>query len=190
MNSTHLRMKTEFEGAVLNAMYLALAAKNREYLRFNEIARLSGFYKKQSKLQRVLQRLERRGWIEKTKPMWSITGTNPNEIISYTAQSIITENIPGMREKHSIYIPEIHKTILQKSGSGLKSRVKIAKKVLRNQIKEYVFYKLLKYPFFFSINNQRVGDVPEGTKRFWKSSVKELFTALKRNRIEIQLPHK
>ncbi|WP_337862596.1 helix-turn-helix domain-containing protein [Nitrososphaera sp.] len=56
-------MNHELEKCVMVALYLARELRNREWLRFGEISELSGVPK--STLQRILPRLEERGWIQR-----------------------------------------------------------------------------------------------------------------------------
>jgi DNA-binding IclR family transcriptional regulator len=66
-------VKSELELEVMKALFLAWYFKRREWFRFNQISDISGVEK--PTLQRILPRLEKRGWIES----WTGETFDPNE---------------------------------------------------------------------------------------------------------------
>ena len=72
-DSMRLSMKTVLEKQVMVSLFLARHFKKREWFRFNEVAKISGV--KKPTLQRILPRLEARGWIQS----WTGESFDPNE---------------------------------------------------------------------------------------------------------------
>lgn len=73
-------MKSELERAIMESIYMAGSIYVRNYFRFNEILGLSGV--KKSSLQGILERLEKRKWLEK-KTTYSYSDKNPKGKIDF-----------------------------------------------------------------------------------------------------------
>ncbi len=163
------------ERQVMDTMFLGFFISDRQYFRFNEIANLSNV--KKPSLQRILPRLVKRGWIEKTtKPSYS--GLKPEgrvfHLLSYDeakkqtyrelkmkvlfpsdlAEEFKTE-LKKLEKKRNIKIPYQEREKILRRGR-IKGRTELWKKIAAKKAKKFSFYRIKEYPYLDRILGGRL----------------------------------
>ncbi|MCH7648223.1 MAG: MarR family transcriptional regulator [Thaumarchaeota archaeon] len=208
-------MKIQLEKQVMDTLFLAHELHGRSNLRIYEISKFANI--KQNNLTRILSRLIKRGWIEKTKN-YSLSGREPEGVILHLmgTDDVKTKSLPKeVRGRIGFPIEFVEKfkkdldttkhkndyfytysrrqereSIIRKGR--IPGRAALWKRILTEGImKEYTFYRLSEYPFLIhkvksypkntEPKRRRTPkwNIPNGTKRFWKKSAKELMKELR-----------
>ena len=164
-------MKIELDRQVMDTMSLWSFIHARLYFRFNEIANLSNV--KKPSLQRILPRLAKRGWIEKTTGL-SRSGLKPEgrifHLLSYDETKKETYKELKMKDHFPSDLSEEFKTELKKLAEKrninipypqerekilrrgrIKGRAELWRKITTKEAKKFTFYRIKEYPYVYRI---------------------------------------
>jgi len=206
-------VKIQLEKQVMDTLFLAHELHDRRYLRAYEISKIANI--KQNNLTRILSRLVKRGWIEKTKD-YSLVGETEGGVLHLMGtDDVKTKSLPkearGLVGFPIEFIKKFEEDLKRAKAKSdyfynysrrqekesvirkgrIPGRSKLWKKILLGgKTKEYTFYRLVQYPFLIhkiqsypkntEPKRRKVPKwkIPEGTKRFWKQSAKNLMKEL------------
>jgi len=163
-----LRMKSDLEVQVMLGVCLA-KWENGVDLRFTDIAKITKIPK--GTLQRVLPRLAKRGWIEKTEKWINI----PRTILHYDVKNKnileidyqVQREIDNSKSSDSETIPyERRRRISKEVKSGF-----IPKKI--------TVFRFQEFPYLIDGKN-----MPLGTKRMWKTAAKMVKDYARENKLK------
>jgi len=140
-------MKFEYEKKVMQAMYLIKMTRNRD-ITMKGITQQTGIPK--TNLQKILPRLEKRGWIERYE--------------TWDAQRITI-----LWNTHDFNFKEV----LAKAKGSYESRRAYAKKELRRALlpKKTVAYRIFRFPYI--IGDEEGVTVTKGYAQRWRKASKE-----------------
>lgn len=163
-----LRMKKELEAQVMAVICLSKWRDGSD-LRFTSIAELTKISK--GTLQRVLPRLEKRGWIKKTEKWINIPRTPlhydiKNKRVLEIDYQVIREIKDSMRSDHESIPYEERRRISRKVKSGF-----IPKKI--------IVFEFQDLPYLIDGKN-----MPLGTKRMWKLAAKMVKDYARENKLK------
>jgi len=163
-----LGMKSELEARVMSCVCLA-KWENGVELRFTDIAKITKIPK--STLQRVLPRLEKRGWIRKAEkwiniPQIPLHYDIKNKNILELDNQVKREIKDSMRSDFETIPYERRRRISKKVKSGV-----ISKKI--------IVFEFQEFPYLIDGKNMRLG-----TKRMWKIVAKIVKDYARENKLK------
>lgn len=149
-------MKVEYEIEVMKWLYLIKLTRNAD-LPFTSITKLTKI--PNGTLQRILPRLEKRGWI-KRKEKWIRIPTSP---LLY-----------DVNNKAVLEIAVAYRKALTNKKGSYERRKTLARKAITNGFtpKEVTVFKILMVPYLFG--DKRGKTVPEGSKREWRLGAQKI----------------
>jgi len=162
-----LDMKKELEAQVMLTVCIS-KWRDRSDLRFKSIAELTKIPK--GTLQRILPRLEKRGWIKKTEKWINIPG-----FLHYDLKNkrVLEIDYQAMREINKSKSSEFDKIPYEK-------RRRISRGV-KNQFipRKITVFEFREFPYLIRGKN-----IPLGTKRMWKLASKTVKAFAKQNNLK------
>ncbi|MCH8915994.1 MAG: MarR family transcriptional regulator [Thaumarchaeota archaeon] len=177
-------MKIELEKQVMDSLFLAHELHDKHYLRASEISEFANI--KQNNLTRILSRLVKRDWIEKTKE-YSLLGGEPEGGVLHLmgTDDVKTKSLP--REARGLvgfpieFVKKFEEDLKHAKAKSdhfynysrrqekesvirkgrIPGRAELWKKILLGgKTKEYTFYRLVQYPFLI----HKVQSYPKNTE--------------------------
>ena len=164
-----LEMNRELEAQVMVTICLAKWISNSD-LRLTDITQLTEI--SQPTLQRILPRLERRGWIKKTEEWVNI----PNFALHYDTKKkrVLEIDYEAQKAFKNAKNQTGHETI------RYEERQRLARKIKAGYTpRKILVFKFQEFPYLTGIRN-----MPLGTKRLWKLASKTVKDYVKEHKLK------